>query len=120
MPLHASFALTAGAASALRTAGSSIAVVALLVFHLHIIGRGQTTYENIERAGSTYSDGCARNCYAAWCEKIPDPYVDFSMPIELAERREPPDIVKMCNPPWADECPGAPRQELAVPTAGWR
>ena len=72
----------------------------LLLYHFSLIWRGQTTYESIERAGDLYSDGCARNCYAAWCMPAPPPYVDFSQSIEEAERAEPPDIIKMCNPPW--------------------
>jgi hypothetical protein len=77
-------------------------VTGLLFFHLSLICKGQTTYESIENSGDLYSDGCSTNCYNAWCAPTPLPYVDFSQSVADADRREPPDIIKMCNPPWAD------------------
>lgn len=93
-----------------RGAVTGLSVLALLLFHLNLIVRGQTTYESIERVGNLYSDGCRQNCYNAWLRPIPAPYVDFSQPIEDAERSEPPEIVKMCNPPWADADSDGPLQ----------
>jgi hypothetical protein len=80
-----------------------ITVVGLLLFHLNLIFQGQTTYESIQRASSLYSEGCTHNCYNVWLRPVPPAYVDFSKGIEEAERLEPPEFIKMCNPQWADK-----------------
>ena len=78
----------------------AFATIGLLSYHLALISRGQTTFEGVDDDQARFSEGCRQNCYEACCGPTPPPYVDFTETVELAARREPPEIVRMCNPPW--------------------
>lgn len=81
-----------------------LAVGGLLGFHISLIARGLTTYESIESFGSTFSEGCCRNCRAVWCTRLPPPYVDFTAPLRTAYARQPPAVIRMVNPHLSREC----------------
>lgn len=55
----------------------------LSIFHLILVSRNQTTYENFKANAakrSAYDLGCLRNWYAVFCVPIPPSKVDFRAP----------------------------------------
>ena len=82
--------------------GFVLAVSGVLFFHVYLIIIGQTTYENQKNTARVFGKGALGNCYEHWWAPIPPPFVRFDQAVEDALRQEPPEIIKMCNPPWCD------------------